>query len=296
MFFCAVKTVLPAELGVGLVGGDRVGGDPDVALVPGRAGPLELALEAAVVADDGSDRQAELAPPDHVRGVAEGADHGDAGALVGLGQLVGDDRDLDAEQRRDGGAAEQRLVALVVGVGDHGHARRQQLGAGRVDPDDVAVGPAATGQAEGELVVGAGQLAVLELGLGDRRSACRRPTAWGRPSGRRCPAPAGAGRPSARCGSRWVRSSCTSGPSRPTARRWPTASWYSSSISCTTCSHSSTKLGREIRTGSFGSLPLASGWGGVKSGSYGRVGSQSVAVSICTRRSTFSPLSSHPIG
>ena len=39
----------------------------------------------------------------------------------------------DAEQRRDDRLAEQRLVALVVGVGDDGHAGRQQLGPGGVD-------------------------------------------------------------------------------------------------------------------------------------------------------------------
>ena len=72
--------------------------------------------------------------------------------------------------------------------------------------------------------------------------------------------------------------------------------WYSASMSSTTRSHSSTKLGREMRTGSFGSLPFSSGWGGVKSGSYGSDGSHRVAVSSWTRRSTLRPLSSHPIG
>ncbi len=53
--------------------------------------------------------------------------------LSGSCQLVGDDRHLDVEQRRAHGAAEQRLVALVVGVRHQGDTGRQQLGAGGVD-------------------------------------------------------------------------------------------------------------------------------------------------------------------
>ena len=109
-------------------------------------------------------RQVELAPPDDVGQVAEGADHRDAGALVGLGQRVGEDRHLDAEHRGGDRRAEQRLVALVVGVGDQRDAADDQLGSGGVDQDVAA----AVGAVEGELVVGAGALAVLELGLGDR--------------------------------------------------------------------------------------------------------------------------------
>src|SRR3546814_4545000 len=59
---------------------------------------------------------------------------------------------------------EQRLVALVVGVGHHGDAGREQLRAGRVDEQRGAVGTR-----EHELVVGAGQLAVGQLGLRDGR-------------------------------------------------------------------------------------------------------------------------------
>ena len=77
----------------------------------------------------------QLAPPLHVGEVAEGAAHRDAGALVGLGGRVGDDRDLDAEDRRGDGRAEQRLVALVVGVGDQRDDGRDQLGPGGLDVD-----------------------------------------------------------------------------------------------------------------------------------------------------------------
>ena len=43
------------------------------------------------------------------------------------------DRHLDAEQRRAHRRAEQRLVALVVGVGDQRDARGEQLGPGGLD-------------------------------------------------------------------------------------------------------------------------------------------------------------------
>jgi hypothetical protein len=79
---------LAGEAGVGVAGG--LGGQP-------RAGPR---AEATVATDDGAGRQVELAPPRDVGGVAERADHRDAGALLGIGEMVGDDRDLDAEHRR----------------------------------------------------------------------------------------------------------------------------------------------------------------------------------------------------
>ena len=119
--------------------------------------------ELAIALDDRADRQVEFAPPGDVGGVAEGADHGDAGAFVGLGKFVCDDGDFNAEQRGGHGAAEVGLVALVVGMGDEGDTRRDEFGAGGVDPD--VGGVADTGEAE--LVVGARHLLVLELGLGD---------------------------------------------------------------------------------------------------------------------------------
>src|SRR6478735_2772041 len=70
----------------------------------------------AIAANDCTRGQLQLTPPGDVGEVTEGADHGDAGALVRLGQRVGLDLHLDAE---DGGGdlgAEERLVALVVGV------------------------------------------------------------------------------------------------------------------------------------------------------------------------------------
>ena len=56
--------------------------------------------QAAVPAEDGAGGELELAPPGHVGGVAERADHRDAGALVGAREVVRHHGHLDAEQRR----------------------------------------------------------------------------------------------------------------------------------------------------------------------------------------------------
>ena len=127
-----------------------------------------------VAADDRPHLERQLAPPRDVRGVTERADHRDARPLVGLRQLVGDDGDLDAVQRRAHRRAEQRLVALVVGMGNERDARGHQLGAGCVDLDVTC----AIGAVERELVVRAGPFAVLDLGLCDRCTVVDVPQRW----------------------------------------------------------------------------------------------------------------------
>ena len=119
-----------------------------------------LGDDPSVEADDGAIGQVELAPPHDVGHVAERADHRDAGALVLLGEVVCDHGDLDPEHGGRHRRAEQRLVALVVGVRDEGDARGDELGAARLDLDRAAVGAV-----EGDAVVVPGLLAVLELGL-----------------------------------------------------------------------------------------------------------------------------------
>ena len=114
---------------------DRQPGERGVRLAAGVGGqPRRLGGDdAPVAADDAARRQVELAPPRDVGRVAERADHGDARALVGLGQRMGDDRDLDVEDRRAHRRADERGVALVVGVGDEGDAADDELGPRRVD-------------------------------------------------------------------------------------------------------------------------------------------------------------------
>ena len=119
--------------------------------------------DATVATDDRTHVEVQFSPPDHVGGVTERADHGDPGALVGLCQLVGQHGDFDAVQRGENGAAEQRLVADVVGVRDERHAGSQQLRAGGVDQHVAG----SVGLVEGDLVVGGGPVAILHLGLGD---------------------------------------------------------------------------------------------------------------------------------
>ena len=141
-------------------------------LGPGRAGGHavgRVGLEAAVAGHDRAHRQPQLPPPEHVGEVAEGADHGQPGPLAGVGQPVGDHRDRHPEQRRGRGRADQVAVAVVVGVGDQGHAGGQQLRPGRLHhqvprpPGAPAAGPGPEPHPHGQ----AGDLAVLDLGLGD---------------------------------------------------------------------------------------------------------------------------------
>jgi hypothetical protein len=119
--------------------------------------------QAPVAADDLFQRQPGLLPPLHVHGVAEGADHQDAGALLGVGVLGGHDRHPRTEQRRDGVLAEQTLVALVVRVGHHRDAGGQQL---RTGGGDLQL--AAALHREADVVEEALLFAVLDLRLGHR--------------------------------------------------------------------------------------------------------------------------------
>ena len=133
-----------------------------VGRLPARLPPGGLA-EGAVAADQGAERQLQLPPPDDVGGVAEGADHGQAGALVRRRQRVGEDGHGRAVERRRRHGAEERAVARVVGVGHQGDAGPQQLGAGGLDLQPAPLA------GEAEPVVGAGHHPVLDLRLRHRR-------------------------------------------------------------------------------------------------------------------------------
>ncbi len=148
-------------------GGDRGAGDRLVGgngLWPRIGDPLRcFRSDAPVAPHDRARGQLELAPPRHVGRVAEGADHGDAGPFGGVSQLVRDHRHLDTEHRRADDLAEERLVAVVVRMGNQRHASRQQFGPGGLDEHRLAVEPP-----EAEAVVGPGDLAVFQLRLGYR--------------------------------------------------------------------------------------------------------------------------------
>src|SRR6266545_4885747 len=138
---------LAVQLGPGLGRGQPLGG---------------LAEQPAVAADHGPDRQLQLTPPLHVGQVAERAAHRDTGTLVRLGRLVREHRELDAEQRRLHGLAEQTGVPLVVRVRDQRDAGRDQLRPGGVDVD-LAVRRVERDPVEETRVVPR-----LQLGLRDR--------------------------------------------------------------------------------------------------------------------------------
>ena len=167
---------LPGELGVR--GAAGVAGD-DVGWV---------GLEATVPVDDRSGRQVQLAPPGDVGEVTEGADHRDAGALLGIGEPVRDDGDLDVEERRAHRRSEQRLVAGVVGMGDEGDAGGDQLRSGRLDDDRRRRRTGGTAP-RGRRRASRG----LRARLGPPRCGSRRPTAWAPRPGTPRPGPAGAG-------------------------------------------------------------------------------------------------------
>ena len=136
---------------------------------PSRGAPCDR-TERAVGLNHRADRQAELAPPDHVGEIAERADHRDAAALCRIGQRVRPDRHADAEERREHVPAEERLVARIVRVRDERDARGNELGTRRLDFDGAGGTAARRRIRDGELdaVVRARHLAVLELGLRDR--------------------------------------------------------------------------------------------------------------------------------
>ena len=142
---------LAGELGVGRAAG--LGGD----------GVGRLGEDAAVEADDRAVGQVELAPPDDVGHVAEGADHRDAGALVLLGEVV---RERRAPRRRT--RASSRWCRTAAGSarrrGARRGPRRPGCSSGRVV--SISIVPP-SGRWKRHAVVGAGLLAVLELGLGD---------------------------------------------------------------------------------------------------------------------------------
>ncbi len=74
---------------------------------------------------------------------------------------MGDDGQLDAEQRGGDGPAEQVLIALIVRMGNQGDTGTDQLGPRGVDVDPLAIGPL-----EPNLVIGPALFPILQLGLG----------------------------------------------------------------------------------------------------------------------------------
>src|SRR3990170_8972346 len=87
-----------------------------------------------------------------------------AGAFLGIGIFVGDDRDAAADQRQDHILADEMLVALVVGMNGNGGVAEHGLGPGGGDDDELA-GPPLDGIAQmPEMPLG---LDLLDLEIGN---------------------------------------------------------------------------------------------------------------------------------
>jgi len=113
-----------------------------------------------------------VAAPDlEVVGVVARGDLQGAGAEVGLDVVVGDDRQVAPDEGQHRRLADQVAVALVVGVDRHRGVGQHRLGAhGR--NHDLAL---AVGQRVGDLKELVGDLALLDLEVGDGRARPRVP-------------------------------------------------------------------------------------------------------------------------
>ncbi len=155
--------------------GQAATGQCNIGLASGGIGqPLRrLRQQATVAVDDATGRQLQFTPPEHVRQVAEGADHRQPRALLRIGQRVGEQRHRHLEQRRTQLLPELPLVAWVVGVRHQRHAGRQQLRTRGGDAQRLA--PVAP---EHQVVPGSRLLAILKLGLGHGGLEGYVPQAW----------------------------------------------------------------------------------------------------------------------
>ena len=130
-----------------------------------------LGGHAAVLADHAELRQAVAAADLEVVGVVAGRDLQRAGAELGLDVIVGDDLQLAPDERQDRGLADQALVALVVGLHRDRGVGEHRLRAHRGDRDRARAG----GERVVDVVERVGDLALLDLEVGDRRAAARIP-------------------------------------------------------------------------------------------------------------------------
>ena len=102
-----------------------------------------------------------------------------AGALLGIGIFVGDDRDAAADQRQDHVLADQRLVALVVGMHRDGGVAEHGLGPRGGDDDECRCIVGIEGRALDRIAQVpevALHLDLLDLEVGDRGRAASGPS------------------------------------------------------------------------------------------------------------------------
>ena len=128
-------------------------------------------------------------------------------------------------------------------MGDEGDAADDQLGPRRLDERRRR-----PRRVERDAVVGARALAVLDLGLGDRRRKSTSHSVGASAAVRLAAGEVAEERRLADAPARRRRSSCTAATSRPTARAGGSTSSNTCSSVAVSSWHSSTKLGREIGT------------------------------------------------
>ena len=102
-------------------------------------------------------------PPLHVRHIAEGADHQDAGSFLRIRVLRCHDGDRRVKQGGESGFSEKVLKAFVFRMGGHRDTGGQQFRAGGGDDKGITAL-----HAEFYIVKSAGNLAILHFRLGDR--------------------------------------------------------------------------------------------------------------------------------
>ena len=122
-----LEPILPVEGEDGV----EIGRGLDVALEIRIALEIELAFRPEHV----DERQAVPAADLEIVEVVRRRDLDGAGALVGVGIGVGDDRDAAPDQRQDGGAADEVAVALVIGMHRDGGVAEHGLRPGRRNRD-----------------------------------------------------------------------------------------------------------------------------------------------------------------
>ena len=137
---------------------------------------IALEIELAFRPEHVDERQAVPAADLEIVEVVRRRDLDGAGALLGVGIGVGDDRDAAPDERQDGGAADEVAVALVVGMHRDGGVAEHGLRPRRRDRDG-AVGLAFDRVADVPEV--ALHLDLLHLEVGDRGLEASGPSSQG---------------------------------------------------------------------------------------------------------------------
>ena len=115
--------------------------------------------------EDRSELESVLTPPAGILGITEGAHHHEPGAERRVDLVVGKDGDATARQGHVRVGADQRSIAVVLGVAEEGDACREQFRSRGRDDERLSVR-----SCEGDVVQPGVAFDGLEVGLGQGRS------------------------------------------------------------------------------------------------------------------------------